>query len=489
MGSSVVGGASSAAKSLYVQKFTTEGPNTFTLPSGYGASNPLVCEVTLVGGGGGAGGTSYNTTTGEFAWAGGGGGGAVKQEIISLTADATAWVGGGGLGGGGSYSTAKTSIAHSCHGGFGEASWFGTSSTGPANMWINPQFTTTKTSTPNTLDIGIPIMYFVGQNTNSYPPAVQGGVVVKNTTSYNYPSTNAFRVYPSKTYTFSIYARVDSTTVTMGVQNKEYNADGGLITTGTSSTASVTTSWTRLTKTFTPNASTKYVEFYFDCGSGYIYLSNPQLEIGSSATTYKDGTSSGYTSYGSTIGNVTWLATDNVVVANGGGGGAGDDLGYLTSNPTAIKQGFPGASSGGGSVKSVAYSALGGSGGGAGGNAMTSFPTQSGATAPTGIVDRQTPGVVDYGKGTSGIVYYQSNAQYTDGTPGIGINGWGKGGLGAQNVGTFYDGRIIPTTDTQAMSIRNSGHGGDAQYQNYTASATVQGRNGSSGLVIVKYWA
>ena len=42
-------GVSTAGKTLYVQKFTTVGPNTFTLPAGYGASNPLVCDVFQIG--------------------------------------------------------------------------------------------------------------------------------------------------------------------------------------------------------------------------------------------------------------------------------------------------------------------------------------------------------------------------------------------------------------------------------------------------------
>ena len=214
-------GVSTAGKTLYVQKFTTVGPNTFTLPAGYGASNPLVCDVFLVGGGGGAGGTTYNTTSGNYCGAGGGGGGAVKYETISLTANATAWVGDGGLGGMGAFNSAKTGMSHSSHGGNGEASWFGTSN-GPANMFINPTFASTTNNSAGANDIGIPIMYFWGLNPTSYSPPFGGGTAFKPV-GYNNGSTNAFRVYSAYTYTFSAYLKYDTSgSPVVYVANREF---------------------------------------------------------------------------------------------------------------------------------------------------------------------------------------------------------------------------------------------------------------------------
>jgi hypothetical protein len=45
----------------YYQKFTSSG--TFTLPDGYGAANPLLIDIQVIGGGGGGSGSSYNSFT------------------------------------------------------------------------------------------------------------------------------------------------------------------------------------------------------------------------------------------------------------------------------------------------------------------------------------------------------------------------------------------------------------------------------------------
>jgi hypothetical protein len=78
------------------QTFTSSG--TFTLPTGYGAGQPLIIDAEVGGGGGGGG-------SGAFAAArsgvGGGGGSGVVSLFnnISLTANATITIGAGGTGG------------------------------------------------------------------------------------------------------------------------------------------------------------------------------------------------------------------------------------------------------------------------------------------------------------------------------------------------------------------------------------------------------
>jgi len=96
MGLSVFPTASSSGLIRKSQTFTSSG--TFTLPTGYGAGQPLIIDAEVGGGGGGGG-------SGAFAAArsgGGGGGGSGVVTLfnnISLTANATITIGAGGTGG------------------------------------------------------------------------------------------------------------------------------------------------------------------------------------------------------------------------------------------------------------------------------------------------------------------------------------------------------------------------------------------------------
>jgi hypothetical protein len=82
---------------LKTQTFTSSG--TFTLPSGYGASNPLIVDLEICGGGGGGGSGGASST---FQSGGGGGGGSGVVALykgVSLTSNATITIGAGGAGG------------------------------------------------------------------------------------------------------------------------------------------------------------------------------------------------------------------------------------------------------------------------------------------------------------------------------------------------------------------------------------------------------
>jgi hypothetical protein len=102
----------------YYQKFTSS--STFTLPSGYGASKPLLVNIQVIGGGGGGGGSLYavgssgnlfagwqnyfgNATTQAFAGIGAmittstaGGSGGLCATQLYLTSNLTITVGAGG---------------------------------------------------------------------------------------------------------------------------------------------------------------------------------------------------------------------------------------------------------------------------------------------------------------------------------------------------------------------------------------------------------
>jgi len=79
--------------------FTASG--TFTLPTGYGAGQPLIVDIEICGGGGGGGGGGKHTTVGTYGYGGSGGasGVVVLYKNVSLTANATVTLGAGGSGG------------------------------------------------------------------------------------------------------------------------------------------------------------------------------------------------------------------------------------------------------------------------------------------------------------------------------------------------------------------------------------------------------
>lgn len=90
MGISVVGGSTTTTQDKTVV-YGTPGSYTFTPPAGTSTSNPLLCEVTVVGAGGG-GGNYVSPTTGS----GGGAGQVMFQENFYVTGPTSVTVGAGG---------------------------------------------------------------------------------------------------------------------------------------------------------------------------------------------------------------------------------------------------------------------------------------------------------------------------------------------------------------------------------------------------------
>jgi hypothetical protein len=91
--------AASAGPVRKSQTFTSSG--TFTLPSGYGASKPLLVELEVCGGGGGGGSGAYTTSANAGSGGGGGSGVTTLFSNVPLTANATITIGAGGTGGAG----------------------------------------------------------------------------------------------------------------------------------------------------------------------------------------------------------------------------------------------------------------------------------------------------------------------------------------------------------------------------------------------------
>ena len=88
--------AAGGGVSLQQTLFTSSG--TFTLPTGYGASKPLIVDLEIVGGGGG-GGSGVSQAANSYGGGGGGSGITAVYKGISLTSNATITIGAGGTGG------------------------------------------------------------------------------------------------------------------------------------------------------------------------------------------------------------------------------------------------------------------------------------------------------------------------------------------------------------------------------------------------------
>lgn len=91
MGISTVGGSSSTTQDKTVV-YGNPGTYTFTPPAGTSSTNPLLCEVTVIGGGGGGGNYSASGLSGS----GGGAAQIIKQSRAYITGPTTVTVGAGG---------------------------------------------------------------------------------------------------------------------------------------------------------------------------------------------------------------------------------------------------------------------------------------------------------------------------------------------------------------------------------------------------------
>lgn len=110
-------------KSGPVRKTKTITANqTFTLPDGYDADNPLVVDVLAIGGGGGGGGGSVASSWAKVwtTYGGGGGSGVAVAKTIYLTQPVEIVIGAGGVGGQPSYTQFSSA------GGDGGDTFFGT---------------------------------------------------------------------------------------------------------------------------------------------------------------------------------------------------------------------------------------------------------------------------------------------------------------------------------------------------------------------------
>lgn len=489
---------SSGAKTLKVVRYETPGTTTFTLPSGYGVGNPLVADITIVGAGGSAGKGYYTSTTNRGA-GGGGGGGGVFRQTVELTANMFAHVGRGGASANW-YHYNGQNVGYGANGG---TSYVSTAH--PANYFINPA------------GVGVIDSYTIEApygpvfSTTTTIPASVGSSTISYTTSrwndlaYHFGPT--FQVEPSVNYCYSAYFYASAAS-TFSIHFSWLQADGTFISntsaTGNSLTGGV---WSRFHLGAAAPANAVYCRIMLQRTAGTASTLNiygSMFERGvTTPSTYVDGDSAGYRYVGSRAGSVTMATSATAFTASGGGGGIGHDLG---SNFADIRRkGLPGASSGGGGYITTGaandWNLYGGHGGGAGGHAQPTtliMDIDNGGTqllTSWGATKQNTTGrFAEFGEGVEGnyvSVASSNRSQVYTGAPGIGLNGYGKGGHGAHlNSSHSY---LVQSNGSDAEIIRmaegrNPGDGGSSIVGNNGSSFPNYSGKGANGLIIISYW-
>lgn len=504
MGISVIGGSTgSAGKTLKVQTFTTEGANTFTLPSGYGPGNPLAVELLLVGAGGGAGAGNYQNAS-DSTCPGAGGGGAVKKLNISITENMTAHIGYRGYGARGpsTYSYSATSAGYI--GGNGGYTYFGNAT--PKNLFLNPQLIAHSNYTAEGFVFGA----FDQTSAETFNPAISGNIHYNGswTSTTQFRRSQPYSVKPSTDYCFSIYMRTPVTSNAIVEIQWFTSASVYISNTVSSTTSTPANTWARVSAGGASPANAAFCTFRLrqsGTATGDCYISNPMFEEGvTTPSTYVDGATAGYSWAGHPAGSVTISNSDSIYVASGGGGGGGL-FGTSTSWTSGLwSLGFPGASSGGGAMTNTTASqafTYGGSGGGAGGHATQkkdnywSYSTLSASLR----ADNKMPyfnTLAENGYGAIGQGFTGAGAVISPDTPlpGPGIDGYGAGGVSQTPVlnGTPREQFYMESEATIYSLINaplNTGKGGDVRWIRLDSTNYLcPGGNGGSGLIVVKYW-
>jgi hypothetical protein len=472
--------------------YTTPGVSTFTLPSGYGAGNPLRAEVTILAAGGSAGKGYYNSGTNMGAGGGGGAGGIFKGEL-ALTSNMNVQVGRGGA----CYGT------NTIHGGNGELSYIGNGT--PKNLFINPQFIGLTSALGSSM-IELPFAYSIGVlNIGS---AVRGNVMeLQNWGSISAWNGQTYAVKPSTQYTFSMHNF--GGTSQFRYQMQFFTADGTFISTSSGSTiTSNTSAWNRGHVGDTSPSTAVYCTLRVEkvSGTSTTYFSNPQFEEGvTSPTTYVDGDSSGYVWGGVKTGSATFLASEVMYVANGGGGGGG-----IVTDGASDSRGFSGGCSGGGAIKTTSSTRFlsAGNGGGLGGNAAHLFNTPASGSIQSGMSPYYNyhNRFADFGFGSNGLTFSTNEMNLFRGISGpASSDGYGKGGTGtlsrSDSLSLFAElwfndvnnSDWLTRTRNFVSGKPNTGDGGSSlnigQNTGSGAGTGVVTGNGGSGLVIIKYWS
>lgn len=468
---------------------------TFNLPSGYGVSKPLACDILTLGGGGAGGTADYS---------GGGGAGELKIISTTLTANSPVVVGAGGTSGtagSGSYiATGAAPVKNYVYDPTGNTGtgWFAdaSSSWSPKGLvrWANSSAVSSQTSAP-----GMTSAAYTAPTTLSalYGTDLNGDVAgvnyYYNTGDYFTLGTTAYGLTTGISYYYSFWYMEPANTSVYRTTNMYINVNG----TNTALTIPNRDQWYEATGTFTatsPNAS-----IYIGGNSGgpntgtfvASYFKVVEANQADRTTFYYGGGGGSLTFTGSAYASATIDLGGYATYARGGSPG---------TNPGAT-QVYSGGSAGGIGAPTVvdtltaSTTSLLGSGyvsaGGSGVNFNYAYyPSQwiayRGAGGGGGAVTVGANGTHNTGVGGSGGLGYDSNPWMGSAvTTAAYLVGGGGGGAGltSSGLGVYGGGngkwRGWQTANTLAAAGNgraNSGAGGGGA-----------GGSGGSGLVVVRY--
>ena len=371
------------------QTFTSSG--TFTPPSSYGASKPLVVDFIAVGGGGSGGGNDGSGTSG------GGGGGRVVKGTLSLVGSVPIVIGAGGSrqtgntwGNPGGYTLIGVGTEGNlienpfffdgCQ--FSSSNWNFSTLLGSTNSWRQPQTNTYWTDPIS--DGANPLGVY------RYPSYVQfynGATVSKSRAT----SSNFYTVSASTTYYWGFYTNSNSSNNLMEMYVDWYTSGQSLI----SSTTVLSTTSTSQIKTSTSGtspANAAYAKIRFEVTHNstnlWVNLFGIYLSKNLNYCPYEDINDSVYWTGTKWTSTLNYLANGNILAADlptnpasnrgiiAGGGGAGGWSTGSSQSPYYHRYNYnaPGAGVGGFAGNTYGNSTgqvyLGGSGGGAGGPAL-----------------------------------------------------------------------------------------------------------------------
>lgn len=549
MGTSVYPPASggTTTKTLKQKVFNSSGTWTYPTSSKFDGT----VEITCVGGGG-ASGTVLNRSGSQYNYVvGGGGGGQVilRRQLSVLDAgNQTVTIGAGG------------SAFYQTGGLFGHPSLFGSGYI--RNLYPDPALT--KGLWQWNTSIGV-ITYPETRNNASGPEIASPYLWVSGSNPPQPPVGKTYVVLNlnSNATVYSQYISVKASTSYRIIFSHSFNSSGGVVVqpqilwynesgeniSSTSLTSFTTQSssgtWTAVSSTVTSAAGAFYARIAWNASSAANYLLTgiQVAETAANVTSVVYGGSSGYAWTGVPDGSYTVEENERLIVAQGGGGGWGVTHRVSSSGSVYAFPGHAGYTAGGLGANNSSTSMqtgevlISGSGGGAGGNAKswetwTQLASASSYTLNTNGVQSSKFGFGSTttmlestwhgGIHTAAAYVGSDSAWYSTGTSnfpftnfgenGIGIEGYGYGGVGAAKSSdntymnyfkasgvsqpTLLGGYIYQDYSATSNTLRaqykgrdNTGNGANGWNAAISSGSTTDynGARGGSGIVIVRW--
>lgn len=485
MGYSVFPAPVASSSKTYKEKYFTSS-TTWTVPDGVNYA-----DVIVVGGGGGGGFAGSATT----CYGGGGGGGNVISKTISLTTSGiTVVVGAGGL----------SSTSSTISGGHGGYSLIGNDSEIWHNFIADFRGNVPFNSTNQDINVnaqGLTVNQQLSKQSTYNNTLGHAGWGQFQTSSSTTIDTKRFFVSESTNYTIYYRAFNNSSTSTITYNMAYFNTSGSEISNQNLSTYTMPTSVNTTTRNFTTPAGAVTARLRISStGTGdttqISYIAVTKTSLGSAIYT-RDTIDETYEFYND---NATlWrIKRETSAFATGGGGGGSrlSDQSSQGASPTF------GETTGGSMSAATAPTSpnriFGACGTGAGsGNYVdrTLSKVESGTAISQYNLFTDSFGWNRYNSLVSTAGRDDQSFSIPLIKPGKGLLGYGYGGYGQSLPNGSFTGLIVPegaigyaASNRQAFAHQpNTGHGGHARLTG-TSANEIAGTNGSSGLVIVRWY-